>query len=248
MSTPSQHHLPDPTAGSPWRWPPRRVASLLVGLVLVVGSAGMICAGAVAAWARTGGTYVDLGAHGSYHTDRYGLASDSTNWQTQLFGWAGSVRLKVASASPKPIFVGVAAADAINRYLSGTAYTTVDELTGRGVARTDHDGAAPAIPPSKAVDWTAQTEGVGTQTLRWDATDRPQVVFAMNADASRPVRVQVVSSAVTLDRMPLWVPAGALALGIILLPLGVVMLQRTRHAAKTGLIARRGGGVVLGER
>jgi hypothetical protein len=74
----------------------------------------MICAGAFAAMAARR-TYVDLGAHGSYRTDRYGLTTNSTNWRTELFGWAGSVRLKVASAGQKPIFVGVAAPDAINR-------------------------------------------------------------------------------------------------------------------------------------
>jgi hypothetical protein len=210
-------------------WPPRRIAGLLVGLVVAVGAVGVICAGAFAAVARSSATYVDLGAHDSYRTDRYALATESTNWQTQLFGWAGSVRLKVASTSEKPIFVGVAAADAIGRYLSGTAYTTIGDHS-----RTDHDGAPPAIPTSNALAWTADAEGTGTQTLRWNTTDRPQIVFAMNADGSRPVRVRVLSSAVTLDRMPWWIPAGMLAFGVILVSPAVVMLKRavqTRRAA-----------------
>jgi hypothetical protein len=201
------------------------VAGLLVGLVLLVSSVGVICAGAFAAVAGSGGKYVDLGAHGSYRTDRYVLATTSTNWRTQLLGWAGSVRLKVASAGQKPIFVGVAAADSIGRYLSGTGYTAVGEHT-----RTDHDGAAPEISPTTAVNWTAHAEGAGTQTLRWNASDRPQTVLAMNADGSRPVRVRIVSSAVTLDRMPWWVPAGALAFGVILLATGAAVLRRTTRA------------------
>jgi hypothetical protein len=135
------------------------------------------------------------------------------------------VRLRVASAGQKPIFVGVAAPEALSRYLSDAGYTTVAERGG-GVVRTDHDGAAPA-PPSGAIDWTAHAQGIGTQTLRWDATDDPQVAFAMNADGSRPVHVRVVSSAVTLDRMPWWVPGGLLALGVILLPGGIVILRQT---------------------
>jgi hypothetical protein len=203
-------------------WPPRRVAGLLVGLVVGVGSVGMTCAGAVAAVARSSGTYVDLGAHDSYRTDRYALATESTNWRTQLFGWAGSVRLRVESTGQKPIFVGVAAADAIGRYLTGTAYTTIGDHS-----RTDHDGERPATPTANALTWTADAEGRGTQTLRWDATDRPQIVFAMNADGSRPVRVRVLSSAVTLDRMPWWIPAGMLAFGLVLVSPAVVMLKRT---------------------
>jgi hypothetical protein len=130
------------------------------------------------------------------------------------------VRLKVTSASQKPAFVGVAAPDAISRYLAGTGYTTLAEHTGRRVVRTNHAGAPPASAPAGAVDWTAHAEGLGTQTLRWNATNRPQIVFATNADASRPVRLRVESSAVTLDRMPWWVPAVPLAFGVILLPTG----------------------------
>lgn len=77
-----------------------------VGLVLVVGSVGMISAGALAARARSGSTYIDLGGHGSYRTDRYGLGTASTNWRTTSLGWAGSVRLKLASERQQPIFVG----------------------------------------------------------------------------------------------------------------------------------------------
>jgi hypothetical protein len=225
MRTPIQHLAPNPTAAPPRRWSSRRVTGVLAGLVLLVSSVGVICAGAFAAVASSDGTYVDLGAHGSYRTDRYVLATTSTNWRTELLGWAGSVRLKVAPAGSKPIFVGVAAADAIGRYLSGTGYAVIGEHT-----RTEHDGAAPGIPPSRTVDWTAHAQGVGTQTLRWNASDRPQIVLAMNADGSRPVRVRIVSSAVTLDRMPWWVPAGALAFGVILLAPGVAMLRRTIRA------------------
>jgi hypothetical protein len=226
MDALSKHRASGRIAGPPRVWPARRVAGLLTGLALLVGAVAMIGAGAFAVVAGSDGTYVDLGGHGSYRTDRYGLATDRTNWRSSFLGWAGSVRLMVASAGGRPIFVGVAAPDAVSRYLSGTGYTTVAEHSGH-VVRTDHDGGAPAIPPAAAVDWTAHAEGIGTQTLRWKATDDPQVAFAMNADGSPAVRVRIVSSAVTLDRMPWWVPAGLLALGVGLLPAGIVMLRRT---------------------
>jgi hypothetical protein len=205
-----------------------RAGSLLFGLILVVGAVLLIGTGAYAAVVRSNGTYVDLGAHNTYHTDLYGLASDSTNWRKQFFGWAGSVRLEVAGEGAKPIFVGVARPEALRVYLSGTGYTTVSAPTGGEVVHVEHPGSAPPPQPSSAVDWTTAAEGAGTLTLRWNATDRPQVVFAMNADGSRPVRVRVVASAVTLDRMPWWIPTGALALGIILLPVGVVLLRKRR--------------------
>jgi hypothetical protein len=194
----------------------------LAGLALVACSLALIGAGALAAVAASGGTYVDLGAHSSYATDRYALATDSTNWRTTWLGWAGSVRLKVAPEDGKPVFVGVAAPAALGRYLAGVGYTTVAEHS----VRHDHAGAAPATPPARAVDWTAHAQGAGTQTLRWNATDGRQIAFAMNADGSRPVRVRVESSAITLDRMPWWMPAGLVALGVVLLPAGIVVRRR----------------------
>ncbi|MFZ0377110.1 MAG: hypothetical protein WCD11_09500 [Solirubrobacteraceae bacterium] len=47
----------------------------------------------------------------------------------------------------------------------------------------------------------------------------------MNTDGSRPVHVRVVSSEVTLGRMPWWVPAGLLLLGGSLLIAGVFVLR-----------------------
>jgi hypothetical protein len=203
------------------KWRDRRWTRLSVGLAVALTSVALICAGAFAAIVRSDGRYVDLGAHGTYSTDRYALASERTNWQAQMFGWADEVRLRLAATSREPIFVGVAAEETIDDYLSGTSYTTVGNDR-----RTEHDGAPPAIDMARRLDWTAHAVGPGVQTLRWHATEHPQIVLAMNADRSRPVRVRVVSSAVTLNRMPWWVPAGALALGVLLLPLAAVILRR----------------------
>ena len=97
-----------PTAGPARPRPQRRVAGLLAGLVLVSGSVGLIAAGAFAVFASAGTTYVGLGAHGTYESDRYALATDGTDWRTQVLGWAESVRLEIASQDHEPIFLGVA--------------------------------------------------------------------------------------------------------------------------------------------
>ena len=210
----------------------RRLAGLVTGLALAACSLGLVCAGAFAAWVRAEGTYIDLGAHGSYSTHQYALATDSTDWRRTLLGWAGSVRLEVAPEDDQPIFVGVAPTDAISRYLDGVAFTTISDGPGSGVTTTNHPGAAPAPPSATAVAWTAHAEGVGTQTLRWQATDSRQTAIALNADGARSVRVRVESAAVTLDRMPWWVPAAAIALGAFGMVSGVFVLRRTWRPAR----------------
>jgi hypothetical protein len=214
-----------PTAGLPRTPPQRHVAGLLAGVILVGGAAGLIGAEAFAVSVSAGKTYLELGAHGRYASDRYGLATDGTDWLKQPLGSAGSVRLGVASQHHKPIFLGVARPDEITRSLSSTGYTTFAEHTRRGVTRTDHEGPAPVAPMTRA-HWTANAQGTGTQTVRWKATDGPRAVFAMQVDGSRPVRASVVSSAATLGRMPWWVPACALILAVALLHRGVVVLRR----------------------
>ena len=79
--------------------PRARSGARLAGAVLVACSVGLIGAGALATWARSSGTYVELGGHGSYLTEQYALTTDSTDWRATLLGWAGSVRLEVASES-----------------------------------------------------------------------------------------------------------------------------------------------------
>jgi hypothetical protein len=204
----------------------------VASFALVVGAVGLLGAGASAAIVSSNGDYVDLGAHGDYRTDGYALATDATDWRDTLFGLAGEVRVQVASADHEPIFVGVATPARLRRYLGGVGFTTVHEREG-GVVRTDHHGSAPAMPAATAIHWTASAQGGATETVRWHATRGPQAVVAMHADGSRPLHVRIVSSAVTLERMPWWLPSGALALGGATLALGVVLMRRVRRRPAT---------------
>jgi hypothetical protein len=204
----------------------------VLALALVVGAVGLLAVGAYAAIVRSNGDYVDLGARGDYRTDGYALATDATDWRDTLLGFAGSVRVQVAPADHEPIFVGVAPPARVRHYLAGVDSTTVHERNA-GVVRTHHDGAAPHLPASEALRWTAHAEGTSVETVQWDATRGPQAVVAMHADGSRPVHVRIVSSAVTLDRMPWWLPAGALAFGVATLALGVVLMRRARRRPVT---------------
>jgi hypothetical protein len=197
-------------------WTSGRVVSVVVGSVLALCALGGLAGGGVLA---VGGVDVELGAHGRYHTPGYALVSDSTNWRTQLFGAVGSVSFRATADGAKPIFVGAARPALVRRYLHGIRFTTVH---GDGHV-VQHDGTAPTTAPGAAVDWTAQSTGIGTQTLRWDRDEGEQVLVAMNTDGTPSVSARVVSSTVTLRTMPT-LAAGLLAGGAVLLALSIAFI------------------------
>jgi hypothetical protein len=210
-------------------WTAGRVASIVVGTTLALGSLAALGAGGVFA---VGGVQLDLGAHGHYHTPGYALVSDSANWRSQLLGAVDSVRLRVAPEGTKPIFVGVAGPAAVRRYLHGVLYTTVHD--DGNSAR--HDGKAPRSAPGAAVDWTARSTGTGAQTLHWNRDDGEQVLVAMNADGSASVSATVVSSTVTLRTMPALaaglLTGGAALLGISVAFIAIAVRRGTRPAPR----------------
>ncbi|MDN5761609.1 MAG: hypothetical protein L0H41_04760, partial [Microlunatus sp.] len=50
-----------------------------------------------------------------------------------------------------------------------------------GDGETEHDGAAPSVPPEHAIDWVAHAHGSSAQTLIWDADNGALTLVAMNA-------------------------------------------------------------------
>jgi hypothetical protein len=99
-----------PIAGLAPTRPQRHGAGLLAGLVLLSGAVGLIGAGALAVSVSAGTTYVELGAHGRYESERYGRTTVGDS-RTQFLGWAEDVRLKAASEDHEPTFPGVAPPD-----------------------------------------------------------------------------------------------------------------------------------------
>jgi len=151
----------------------------------------------------------------------------------ELAGLAGGeLRIQVTATGPaEPVFVAIAPAAAVSRYLSGVSYTTVAAFGDQGVAK--HPGIAVPAPPAAAVDWSARAEGTGPQTLRWTARTGDWMVIVMNPDGSSGVRVRT-EVGVSAPALP-WlatrllvagVIAGLLAAGLILIPVRLVTGRR----------------------
>ena len=82
----------------------------------------------------------------------------------------------------RSVFVAIARAADVSRYLTGLSYLTVTAFGDQDVAQ--RLGIAAPAPPATALDWSAQAEGTGTQTLRWTARTGDWTVVVMNPDGS----------------------------------------------------------------
>src|SRR5262249_23144938 len=115
------------------------------------------------------------------------LEGDGPSW---LWGSTvlGDGRIRGASNSGEPPFVGIGRTAGVERYLDGTGYTTIEHFTTS--ASTTHAGRASADPPARETIWAASTQGSGEQTLVWTPREGAWSVVFMNADGSAPVAVR----------------------------------------------------------
>ena len=207
-------------------WTVGRVASVLAGGVLALCSLGLITAGGyLLSVAASNSGWLALG-HGSYATESYAVVTDPENWsaQTYALGAVDKVRIRVTpSGATTPVFVGLARATEVERYLSGVGYVTAHAAPGYRVTYTQHGGQAPATPPARAIPWTVQATGTGTQTVEFDTRNvsGDQVAIVMNADGSPSVSGRA-ESAVTQPSLP-WIASGLLA-GAVASGAGAVLL------------------------
>jgi hypothetical protein len=114
------------------------------------------------------------------------------------------------------VFVGVARTDDVDRYLRGTAYTTVTDIDADpfGVwfdpSYRDSTGEARPAPPAKRDFWAASASGAGEQSVEWKVRDGDWSVVVMNADGSRGVDTSVSAGA----KLPFVGPAGWTSVGV----------------------------------
>lgn len=241
--TPGPAASAEEPAGTPGQpiggWTAGRVVSVVAGAVLAVASVGAIGGGGALLWAdqtqRPGGYLTTPAA--DLQTSGYALVSDPIDLWTTGQDWSsdsgmGDIRLRVTADDPtRPVFVGIAPADAADGYLAGVRHATVTDL-GRDVGYLDHRGAAPADPPAQAGIWSTQRSGVGTQSLFWTPEDGRWVIVVMNADASAGVDVEADIGA-TVPALPeiavgLLIGGGiGLAVAVVLLAVPIRLASRT---------------------
>ena len=116
--------------------------------------------------------------------------SDVPQW---ALGDAGLDSVRVEARSDRPLFIGIARAGDLDRYLRGTEHDDVSQLTYHPF-QVDYDHADGDAPPRAPVDesfWVKSTSGAGSLALDWKPRPGNWRAVLMNADGSRSVTAEV---------------------------------------------------------
>jgi hypothetical protein len=203
---------------------------VVAGSLLTLLALGAIVSGAYGLWLHTtqrSDGYVMTSSE-RFATGGYALATRtlhiSSDVPSFLYGrdWLGDVRIRGDSADPtRPLFIGIARKDDVDRYLAGVAHSEVVDVNANPFGTTyqpsyrARPGGKPAIPPDRARFWVARVAGRGSQALTWSVKQGRWAVVVMRPDGSRGVSADAAAGA----KLPalLWASICLLVFGMLLL-------------------------------
>jgi hypothetical protein len=216
---------------------------LVLGSLLALVALVLLLAGGALLWAH--GTQRDDNGYFTSGTERLATPtaaltvedidlsgiSDAPGWL--LPDGLGTVRIDARSADGRPLFVGIARAAEVNRYLAGVAH---DEVTDVGVGSGTPNyrrtpGAARAADPSQ-VHWVARARGPHS-VLTWKVRDGKWAAVTMNADGTPGVAADMKVGAKTGIVLPA---------ALILLGLGAAFAIGAAGLLIAGMRSGGGGG------
>jgi hypothetical protein len=222
------------------RWTGGSVAALVTGIVVAFIGAMLVLAG-IALLVVHGATR-DADGYYTTGTERLSTAGYALTVEHLDLGGdvdslpeevLGRVRIRAERPDGRPVFVGIAHDEDIERYLRDVRVAKVTDLDP-----PEYDvraGGAPRLPPGEVRFWVASAEGPGRQAADWDVEGGEWSVVAMNADASR--RVVVDADVGAKVGWLLGVGIGALVGGLLVAAAGaalILLAARSSRQAPTG--------------
>ena len=203
---------------------------IVVGSLLALIALGLMACGAYGLWMhmtqRSEG-YVMTSSE-RFATGSYALATRTLRISSDVPGflygrdWLGNVRIRGESADPiRPLFIGIARKDDVDRYLAGVAHSEVVDVNANPLGTSYRPsyltrlGGKPATPPDRARFWVARVAGRGSQALTWSVKQGRWAVVVMRPDGSRGVSADLAAGA----KLPalLWASIGLLVVGMLIL-------------------------------
>jgi hypothetical protein len=168
----------------------KKVVLIVLGAVaLVMGLGAVMVGGVLAAFVGSDDT-VHSGAH-QIGTPTTALVSptERVSHANPLRSGIGAVTITMTAHSPnRPVFVGVARADDVDRYLNQVAFDEVTDFTlsPYRVQTVRHEGSRVPDPPTQQSFWVATATG-SDATLQWRVTEGDYRLVVLNANAARGV-------------------------------------------------------------
>ncbi len=222
-------------------WTGGRVVALVLGALLVLASVGLLGAGGAAVWAdqtqRDASGYVNTASRQVTTSTSALLVSplDITLDRPADALWLqrtlGTVRLQVDGGRSAALFVGLAPADDVQRYLAGAAVDRVRDVSGSGaVSYERRSGSGRPVRPETEAFWKASDTGTGPLQLTWKAESGRWSVVVMAADATPGVTAQVRVGA-TLPVLT-GLSVALLAIGVVLLLAGLALVLGAVEVAR----------------
>jgi len=213
--------------------PARRRPTKIAAIAMAATAAVLALAGAVAVAGnlyRDGDGYFNSPTK-TFTSHGYAIAmksvdvSDAPRW---VFGHEGIDSIRVQAYGDRPLFIGIARAADIDRYLQGTDHEDVSGLTYYPFhVSYDHvNGLAPRTSPANVSFWAKSARGAGSLTLAWKPRPGNWRAVVMNADGSREVTASMQFGA----RTPLlrWMGAALLGLALLTAATAAALHRRTR--------------------
>lgn len=203
----------------------RIVAVSIVGLLALL----LVASGGAGLWARYGTSdhgWITSGTH-RYAASGRAIVSGSLDADGIPNWLVAKARITASSDDGRPLFVGVARAADVDRYLAGVAHSTVEDVNFGPFDASYATAGGTVVPPRPASQrfWAKS----GTPTASWKIRNGHWRVVVMNADAS-PGVVADATVGVTIR--------GALPIAFSLLGVGLALAAA---AVAIGLGGRRDG-------
>jgi len=213
-----------------------------LGLLAALALIGSAIAGIVGLETNRDATgYLTTHTH-HYQTSTYALSTESLNVGGVTGALeAGLARLRITATSndlTKPLFVGIARTEDVNRYFARVQHDELRDINFDPfrIHYRRLGTAAPQALPSTQSFWQTRTSGTGTQTISWPVKKGHWSAVVMNADGSRHVSVHAQLAARLTGAW--WFVAAFTTLGALSLLGGIALLRSgaRRQAPETSSV------------
>ena len=211
---------------------PGPLIMLILGTILALAGIGLTATGSVAgvAAAVQGENGYFSTRTASFVANSYALTSPAlgdvttTGTTPPMNIDVARIRLEATGTTGADVFIGIAPRSDVDRYLDNVAHTEVRGIDSAPfrVRYGDIAGSDRPTPPTRQDFWTVSASGPGTQEVVWSVQPGTWAVVVMNADASRPVAVDLRAGVRSGLLAPIAITL--LLIGILLLVVGVVLV------------------------